>query len=136
MCDEPPEMADNNLGFWASLGAAMPGFLLALAVKLLQDRKSRPAPSRRERDEDPDWIKARGNLDATQLEWFEGMRNDLKAKRTEIEEAEKKAELWERRARRIDKIAHLMWHNWANERMRTKYEGPDLPELPLLEDPL
>jgi hypothetical protein len=71
---------------------------------------------------------ARRNLDVAQQAFFERLTADNDRYRAE-------AQLWEARARRIDRIAHDQRHKWANERQMAGNFEP-LERLPLLEDPI
>ena len=79
---------------------------------------------------------ARANLDRMQQASADGLRSDLERARQQCVVSEQKAELWERRARRADEIAHNLRHIIAQHVQRGEIQTDMPPRVPLLEDPL
>lgn len=123
---EPSGFTEDHSGIvtvlFSGIGTA---FAAALAYWQRQQRKNDLS----DRDEEEKSREAaRVNLDTAQQTFLDNLLADNKKYRED-------GQLWEGRARRIDRIAHKMRHDWNNERFASGKMDP-LPELPFLEDPL
>ena len=98
----------------------------AAAALAAWQRQQNVRGRRGESSEQIESAQIRNTFDRQQQAFLERMIQDNERYR-------KDALLWEARARRIDRIAHSMRHDWNNERMRYGIAEP-LQDLPSLED--
>jgi hypothetical protein len=76
------------------------------------------------------------NLDRMHEHINDGLRLDIQRMQAQAVANEARAELWERRARRADEHAHVLWHIVAPMIMLGTVNSPGFSRIPLLEDPL
>ena len=115
---------ESSQGLWAAIGS---GCISGAAV-LISLLGRRPAADSSARAV---------SLDRTQQAIIDGLRQELRDARAQCAAERDDARLWERRARRVDEIAHTLWHVVAPLIMNGVVKNDlGFTRIPLLEDPL